>query len=170
MRGRPTGTKIPNADRQKKGDMGEGSQLQFPHDVLLHLSELPGHGVGRPAETEEEGEGVPLLLAPSDEAEGLLDTLSQVLERAAHGGTVHRRLRLLIMLLENSGDSRHAPLDLAALLVVLLHRLHGLLDLERGLDDLPQAPQCDVGHLARSCGVDRDDLQGHYIIQENAST
>ena len=39
-----------------------------------------------------------------------------------------------------------APVDVLALLV-LLNRLHGLLDLEIDFNDLPYTAKCDIGHL-----------------------
>ena len=137
---------------------GEGSQLQFPPDVFLHLAQLPGHVVGRP-ETTEEGGVLLLAVELVDELEGLLHTLRQILQWAAHGRVLHCRLRRrrVIKPLQENADSRRAPRDLAALPLVLPDRLHGLLDLERDLHDLPRhADEFDtVVHLAwlALCGV-----------------
>jgi hypothetical protein len=118
---------------------GEVPHQKFPRYIVLHPTQLLGHAAGPP----EMGNDV-LPLALLDEAEGLVDALRQIHQGAAHGW-VHRRLIKLLEDFDNPGD---APLDVVALLLVLLNRVDSLLDLGSDFDDLLHAAERDTGHLA----------------------
>jgi hypothetical protein len=54
----------------------------------------------------------------------------------------------IIEALNESCYMGNAPVDVIAFLLVLLNRLHSLLDLERDFDDLAHAAQCNICYFA----------------------
>lgn len=110
---------------------GENGHHQVLQDIILHLAQLPGQ-LPRGA---EEAEDVPAL-AGRDHLVGPGHGVLEVLQRFAHRPVHRRHSTLLLQKRQQLADPAHAPLDPAALLLVLADRLHRLLDRERQVDDL----------------------------------
>jgi len=119
---------------------GEGTHVDFPVYIVLHPSQLPSHVASR-EETVHEGV---LLLAVCDELEGTIDGLLETRQSSGHR-RVHRPHHLER---RQAGDEYgHLLLESSALLLVLLDRPHGFIELECNFDDPQHNAQCDVGHF-----------------------
>lgn len=154
-------TAVWNGTCQSDGDVhsaGEVLQRKFTLYIVLHPAQLLRH-VSSPQEAEQ---GV-RLLALSDEFQGLLDALHQIIQWAADCWVIHHRR--LVEQAQESAHSGHAPLDVSALLLVPASRLRRRLDRQPGSDDLLHATQCSIRHLALNF-LPGDQIQGKDVSGE----
>ena len=78
------------------------------------------------------------LLALGDGLERLSEQLAERLERGRHRGVLHQ-LRVVLMVRKRFVEYLDAPLDVVAVLLILVDRAGRLLDLARHPDDLGDA-------------------------------